>query len=103
MLFRSTGKVAYSHVGVFFPNVIGSAGVMPYLSATLSWYDRLDKRLTDVFNVGCSLLLDGFHSRITLDVQNRPTYGISTMNSSYGELVEGARKSQVTLQYQVVW
>jgi hypothetical protein len=76
---------------------------MPYAAATMSWYDRLDGRLTDIYNVGCSLLLDGIKSRLTLDIQNRPTYGISTAGSSYGELVQGARKTQFVMQYQVVW
>lgn len=98
-----TGQVVYSHVGVFLPKVVGEAGLMPYVAATLSWYDRLDGHTTDIYNVGCSLLLDGIKSRLTLDIQNRPTYGISTQESSYGQLVQGARKTQVVMQYQVVW
>lgn len=98
-----TGQVVYSHLGVYFPKALGSAGLMPYAAATMSWYDRLDGRLTDIYNVGCSLLLDGIKSRLTLDIQNRPTYGISTAGSSYGELVQGARKTQFVMQYQVVW
>jgi len=98
-----TGQVVYSHVGVFLPKVVGDAGLMPYVAATLSWYDRLDGHLTDIYNVGCSLLLDGIKSRLTLDLQSRPTYGISTQESPYGQLVQGARRTQIVMQYQVIW
>ena len=98
-----TGTVVYSHLGVYFPKVLGPNGLMPYVSTTQAWYQRLDGRLTDVYHVGCSLLLDGLRSRLTLDVQNRPTYGISTIESPFGELVDGPRRTQVVMQYQVVW
>lgn len=97
-----TGKVVYSHVAVLFPKVVGTAGIMPYVSTTLAWYERLESKLTDVYNVGCSLLLDGIRNRISVDVQMRPTYGISTVNSPFGELVKGPRRTQVLLQYQVM-
>jgi hypothetical protein len=98
-----TGTVVYSHLGVYFPKVLGQNGLMPYVSTTQAWYQRLEGRRTDIYHVGCSLLLDGLRSRLTLDVQNRPTYGLSTLESPFGELVEGARKAQVVMQYQVVW
>jgi hypothetical protein len=47
--------------------------------------------------------MDGLRSRVTLDIQNRPTYGISTAESPFGDLVEGSRRTQVVMQYQVVW
>jgi len=97
-----TGKVVYSHVGVLFPKVVGTAGIMPYVSTTLAWYERLDSKLTDLYSIGCSLLLDGIRNRISVDIQNRPTYGLSTINSPFGELVKGPRRTQVFLQYQVV-
>ncbi|MBU3742016.1 MAG: hypothetical protein FGM24_06980 [Candidatus Kapabacteria bacterium] len=98
-----TGTVFYAHLGVYFPNVVAGAGLMPYVSTSQATFDRLDGRTTDVYNLGCSLLLDGLRSRLTLDIQNRPTYGISTTESPFGELVEGARRTQVVMQYQVVW
>ena len=98
-----TGNVVYSHVGVFFPKVLGDFGLMPYVSANLAWYERLDRSLTDVYGIGCSLLLDGIRSRLTLELQNRPTYGIDASRDPFGELVKGERRSQVALQYQVVW
>ena len=93
----------YSHVGVFFPKVIGTAGLMPYVSTTLSWYERLDHRLSDLYAIGCSLLLDGIRSRLSFEVQNRPTWGIDIETDPYGQLATGVRRSQVVMQYQVVW
>ncbi|MBU3698847.1 MAG: hypothetical protein FGM33_02380 [Candidatus Kapabacteria bacterium] len=98
-----TGTVIYSHLGVYFPRVLGQNGLMPYVSTTQAWYQRLEGRRTDIYHVGCSLLLDGLRSRLTLDVQNRPTYGLSMLESPFGELVEGMRRTQVVMQYQVVW
>lgn len=97
-----TGKVAYSHVGVLFPNAVGGVGIMPYVSTTLAWYERLESKLTDLYNVGCSFLFDGIRNRVSIDIQNRPTYGISRLNSPFGELVKGERRTQVLLQYQIV-
>lgn len=98
-----TGNVLYSHVGVFLPRVVGAAGIMPYASVTLSWYERLNYQLTDIYAVGCSLLLDGIRSRLSLEVQNRPTYGVSIADNPFGELVQGERRNQIVMQYQVVW
>lgn len=98
-----TGRVFYTHVGVFFPKVLGDAGLMPYVSTTLAWYQRLEYDLTDLYSVGCSLLLDGLRSRLTLDLQSRPTYGLSVINNPYGELVKSNRRLQLVMQYQVVF
>lgn len=98
-----TGEVFFTHVGVFVPRVIGAIGIMPYVSANLAWYDRLNRTLTDVYGVGCSILLDGIRSRVTLELQNRPTYGVDVSRDPFGELVNGERRSQVALQYQVMW
>ena len=98
-----TGEVFFTHVGVFVPRVIGAIGIMPYVSANLSWFDRLNGTLTDVYGIGCSILLDGIRSRVTLELQNRPTYGVDVSSDPFGELVNGERRSQVALQYQVVW
>lgn len=98
-----TGNVIYSHVGVYFPRLMGDVGVMPYVSANLAWYERLNRTLTDVYGVGCSLLLDGIRSRLSLELQNRPTFGIDVSRDPFGELVKGQRRTQLALQYQVVW
>ncbi len=98
-----TGEVFFTHVGVFVPRVLGAIGIMPYVSANLAWFDRLNRTLTDVYGIGCSILLDGIRSRVTLELQNRPTYGVDVSRDPFGELVNGERRSQVALQYQVVW
>jgi hypothetical protein len=46
--------------------------------------------------------MDGLRSRLSLDMQNRPTYGLSSIDSPYGQLVEYSRRTQAVLQYQVV-
>jgi hypothetical protein len=98
-----SGEVFFTHVGVFVPRVLGAIGIMPYVSANLAWYERLNRTLTDVYGIGCSILLDGIRSRVTLELQNRPTYGVDISRDPFGELVNGERRSQVALQYQVVW
>ncbi len=98
-----TGNVVYSHVGVYFPKVMGNVGVMPYMSTTQAWYNRLDNQVTDIYALGCSLLMDGIRSRVTLEIQNRPTFGMSVAETPFGELVKGERRNQIALQYQVVW
>jgi hypothetical protein len=98
-----TGNVVYSHVGIYIPRVIDAIGIMPYVSTSLSWYDRLNRTLTDVYGIGCSMLLDGIRSRVTVELQNRPTFGIDISKDPFGVLVKGERRTQVALQYQVVW
>lgn len=93
-----TGRVFYSHAGVYLPNVIADAGLLPYASVMHANYDRLAMPMT-VVHTGISLLLDGIRTRISLDLQNRPTYGI---NPATGFLEEGPRRSQVVLMYQLV-
>lgn len=93
-----TGTVFYSHVGVYFPDVVEGAGIMPYASVMHADYDRLRLPMT-VFGGGVSLMLDGIRNRVSLDIQNRPTYGVDPVT---GELAAGERRTQVYLQYQIV-
>lgn len=51
----------------------------------------------NVFNVGASLLMDGHHSKVSVDLQNRPTYG----TDQDGRIVEAVRRTQVVVQYQL--
>ncbi|MCU0331243.1 MAG: hypothetical protein MUC47_09760 [Candidatus Kapabacteria bacterium] len=93
-----TGRVLYGHAAVYFPKVVDVVGLMPYVSFMHANYERLAKPM-NVFHLGCSLLLDGFRTRITVDIQNRPTFGIDPLG---GTLEYGPRKNQFVLQYQLV-
>ncbi len=93
-----TGTVFYTHAAVFLPKAIGDMGLMPYASYMQANYDRLGMPMT-VLHAGVSLLVDGVRTRISLDLQNRPTYGI---NPESGFLEEGGRRNQLVLMYQLV-
>lgn len=92
-----TGNAVYSQCGLFVPNVIGSAGLLPYASLFYANWDRVTLP-TAVISAGCSVLFDKHRSKLSLDLQNRPTYTTNTA----GTILTGDRKTQVTVQYQVM-
>jgi len=93
-----TGNVVYAQCGVYVPNSLpGGTGLMPYISASFVSYDRLEDKACVVANVGASWMLDGHRSKVTLDVQNRPTYGVNT----FGDIERGPRRWQALVQYQL--
>jgi len=94
-----TGSVFYTHASVFFPRAIDDYGLMPYVSLIHANYDRLSGLPMNVYGCGISLLLEGIRSRVSVDVQNRPTFGVDPGTSN---LVTGARHTQVYMQYQIV-
>jgi hypothetical protein len=71
---------------------------MPYATLQSATYDRLDKPM-NVFDVGVNWLIKGHNSKITLDYQSRPTYSPSGTDL----ILDGARKSQVVVQYQILF
>lgn len=91
-----TGTAFYAQAGIYLPSLIGDAGLLPYVSVFSAAWDKLGTQMT-VFNVGASLLLDGHHSKVSLDLQNRPTFG----SDVDGSIVEGERRTQFVVQYQV--
>lgn len=93
-----TGNVIYSQVGYFIPQVIsGTTGMMPYVTATFSDYDALHHVVSDVYALGCSLLLHDHAAKVSVDVSSRPTFS----TSATGETVKGDRKLQLVVQYQL--
>lgn len=93
-----TGNVVYAQCGVYLPHMMpGETGLMPYISASYATYDRLEGRACLVGNIGASWMLDGHRSKISVDVQNRPTYG----ELPSGSIVKGARQWQALVQYQL--
>ncbi len=93
-----TGNVVYSQFGYFIPHVIeGTTGLMPYVSATLANYDKLQHVISDTYAVGCSLLLAGHNAKFSVDLNNRPIY----TTSATGAVTKDGRATQFVLQYQV--
>jgi hypothetical protein len=93
-----TGHVVYSQFGYLLNKGLlgnGNGTLMPYGTVQTAAYDRLDKRMT-VFDLGVNWFISGNKSKLTLDVQNRPSYTLVGNN-----LVRNpGRKSQYVLQYQ---
>ncbi|MCX6139430.1 MAG: hypothetical protein NTX15_01105 [Candidatus Kapabacteria bacterium] len=93
-----TGNVIYAQCGLYMPHVMpGGTGLMPYVSASYASYDRLNNLACVVGNIGASWMLDGHRSKVSLDVQNRPTYG----EVGAGNIERGPRRWQAIVQYQL--
>lgn len=93
-----TGSVIYTQVGYLLPKKIhlGSGRLMPYASATLAKYDRLNGLWSNTFDAGINYFILGHKSKITLDWQNRPTFAVAN-----NVVQSGNRKNAVTMQYQI--
>lgn len=93
-----TGNMVYAQFGYLFKeNFLKSKGrFMPYASAILAKYDYLGSLSTNTYNVGLNYFINGHKSKVTLDLQNRPTYSIDN-----GNLVKGNRLNSIVLQYQI--
>lgn len=93
-----TGNVVYAQAGYLLPTgwLPRGAQLLPYVSATIAKFDKLDGLGTQTYDAGVNYLLNGHKAKFTLDLQNRPTYGVSA-----GKIVAGDRKNCVTLQYQI--
>ncbi|MBU6325015.1 MAG: hypothetical protein KJS92_05955 [Bacteroidetes bacterium] len=94
-----SGKVLYAQTGYLLPSKVhlGTGRLMPYASATLARFDRLQSKPCNTFNAGINWLLQGHKAKITLDYQNRPGYLVH----ADGNVESGARRSAVTMQYQI--
>lgn len=97
-----TGNVLYVQCAYLMNQEILKSGaqLMPYLSATLARFDRLDNRNMFTMNVGLNLLLKGHKAKLTFDLQSRPNVLLKQQGAS--ELVTvGERLHSATLQYQI--
>ncbi len=86
-----TGHVVYSQIGY-----LNAARLMPYAAATIAKYDRLGNSTTATYNFGVNYYLQGNKAKLSLDLQNRPTYEVKQ-----GEIVSGNRLNSLTLQFQL--
>jgi hypothetical protein len=94
-----TGSTIYAQAGYKFKNDLlgeGRGTLMPYAAWTHSNYDRIGSAV-DVMNLGVNWLISGHGSKVSLDYQNRPTFGLD----GTGAFLKGSRKGQLVLQYQV--
>jgi hypothetical protein len=90
-----TGNSAYLQVGYLTKNLVSgkfNGRLMPYASAQLSQWERLNDKMLFV-DAGCSLFLDDTRSKITLALQNRPEYDKTTFKQIQ-------RHNALILQYQ---
>ena len=93
-----TGTVIYSQLGFLLPkNILKEKGkLMPYISATLAKYERLNGLMTQTYNAGINYFINGHKAKITLEMQNRSTFKVEN-----GEIKEDKRLNCFTLQYQI--
>lgn len=93
-----TGQVVYAQLGYLFSKkLLNEHGkLMPYAAATFAKYDLLGRLDNNVYNIGLNYFIIGHKSKITLDLQNRPTYFL--VNDA---VVAGKRRNSCTMQYQI--
>ncbi len=86
-----TGHVVYTQIGY-----LNASRFMPYAAATIAKYDRLGNSTTSTYNFGLNYYLQGNKAKLSLDLQNRPSYEVKQ-----GEIVSGNRLNSLTLQFQL--
>jgi len=86
-----TGHVVYTQIAY-----LNASRFMPYAAATLAKYDRLGNSTTSTYNFGLNYYLQGNKAKLSLDLQNRPSYEVKQ-----GEIVSGNRLNSLTLQFQL--
>lgn len=92
-----TGSVIYAQFGYLMSQgLLGKLGtLLPYATMQSSSLDRLNATM-NVYSVGVNWLIKGHTSKLSLDLQSRPTYELQGSN-----LLLTERKSQIVLQYQI--
>jgi hypothetical protein len=93
-----TGHVIYSQIGYLLPskNANMSNRWMPYASTSLASYDRINGLSVNMYNVGINYYLQGNKAKLSLDVQNRPSYFVKD-----NQVMSSNRLNSVTLQFQL--
>ena len=85
-----TGHVVYSQIGFL------SNRWMPYVNATWASYDRLHGLATSTYAAGINYYLQGNKAKLSLELQNRPTYEMRG-----ADLQAGQRQNSLTMQFQL--
>ncbi len=96
-----TGSVVYAQAGYLLPKnlEVGKGKLMPYASATLAKFDRLQGLPTNSWNAGVNYFIKGHSAKLSIDWQNRPTYLVINANT----VVKSERKNAFTVQYQIAF
>jgi hypothetical protein len=94
-----TGQQVYVQLGYLIPKFQNElkGQLLPYLSGSVSTFERLKNTKTFLFNAGINWLISGNKTKISLDFMNRPDYFVY----DDGSLKENSRKNSVILQYQI--
>ncbi len=85
-----TGHVVYTQIGYL------NNHWMPFASATWASYDRLNGLPTSTYAAGLNYYLQGNKAKLSLELQNRPTYQVKG-----NDLNAGQRQNSCTLQFQL--
>lgn len=85
-----TGQVVYAQAGYL------RGKWMPFISTTWAKYDRLNGLATSTYVFGLNYYLQGNKSKVSLELQNRPTYQVNGSDLSAGQ-----RQNSLTLQFQL--
>lgn len=91
-----TGEVVYVQAGFLLPKMADGRQFLPYAACTYAAFDRLEGKKMVVIDAGINYLIQGHQSKITLNYQNRPEYGLSD-----GSVTSENRKNSLILQYQI--
>lgn len=93
-----TGNAFYTQVGVLLPRSImrqNTGQFMPYVSLMSAKWNRLTDTM-NVIDIGMNWLLQGHHTKITLDYQLRPFYELNS-----NDLLKQGTRGQWVVQYQI--
>ena len=90
-----TGNNYYIQAGYLFGSE-NKTKFMPYASALLANYDRLDENML-MYDLGINMLLNGHGAKLTAGYQNRPVFE----TQADGQVTSDERKSLFVLQYQI--
>jgi hypothetical protein len=97
-----SGNTLFAEVGYLLPKGLSSKfRLQPYAAYTMSTFDGLkdaegDKHNVNVVDAGANFLLEGHHSKITLNYRHRPDFSqLNTANFSVNY------KPEITVQFQI--
>lgn len=97
-----TGKIIYTQFGLLLPKKLikeQNGQLMPFLSAQYGDLQALQNKPMITIDAGINWLIKNHQSKISIDLQNRPTFLLNSTN----DVVAGNRKNSVIIQYQIMF
>lgn len=93
-----SGQTLYTQLGYLLPKFKNETPgrLLPYASASISKFHKLNGLICSTYNLGLNYLINEHQSKLTLDIQNRPTF-LTIAN----EITASKRMNSITLQYQI--